>query len=549
MASGSIRQPLRILLLPTRPGNEATCAKALKRALTDLNVTSADFGHWIDLQLQTWRNSGTANKELQRTVQSVINAALADGSPAVVDQGNRLAKNYFGLHSKLMYEHLMSHEEATALLSHAFLIAHLADYERLTAAQIANVLSQRDGRATFSRQNVLTVLKTMGINVDFTKAQLIALYHRDARQELAVLSDSDFITSAELVAEAGIKLGAQSDLLGALKTLAPKIKQDSLDSRYTPYLQMLHYQCVIAEFVDHAVTDIYEFNPRGEKFTWLQKKYPHTIAGAKNAFLNNAKSVETLDIGWVRSKKRGRPGAMALLNILESMEAMGFSARRELAWWFRLWLHRVIRIAETTPLPLPAVITRNQIENLITAIGRGNTKTFGILEQRLLDAVAATIHKGWRPKGLRDPVNATNISTAKLGDCDFIDVATTSLIAYESHGGKLSAVYVDQHLATIEKTLSRRIDELTAVADIGDWKVSIKFIAHTVDPDIPQQIEIGGLALNIITDTFANFFANNIQFDDEYFYHAVQEYLLTPLRAQRTPNEVRMKLMQLIGNE
>ena len=90
---------------------------------------------------------------------------------------------------------------------------------------------------------------------------------------------------------------------------------------------------------------------------------------------------------------------------------------------------------------------------------------------------------------------------------------------------------------------------MTAVADIGDWKVSIKFIAHTVDPDIPQQIEIGGLALNIITDTFANFFANNIQFDDEYFYHAVQEYLLTPLRAQRTPNEVRMKLMQLIGNE
>ncbi|MDW9240756.1 hypothetical protein C7S16_3740 [Burkholderia thailandensis] len=512
MTSGTIRQPLRMLLLPSRPGTESASARALKRALTGLHIAPADFLRWVELQLQNWRLSGNAPTDLRRVVQSVILASVADATGTVAEQGARLADGYFALHGKLMDEHLMNHEEAVAFLSHSFLIAHLAAFERLSAAQIANVLSQRDRRAKFSRQCVDAALQAMRVASDLSKEQVISLYRRDASQELATLADADLLTAAESVADAGSKLGFPGNLLEALKTLAPECDLGGIRSAFTPYLQMLHYQCSLAEFVDHAVTDVYEFSPRGEKGEWLHRQYPHTIAGAANPFLNNAKSVEVLDVGWVRAKKtRERPGAMALLMILEGMQAMGFSARRELAWWIRLWLHRIIRIAGMVPVEIPERLTHEQIARLMQEIANGNTRTFGILEQRAIDAVATTIHAGWRARGVGDPVNATNISTAKLGDCDFLDVATTSVHAYESHGGALSPVYVEQHLATLRKSILRRIDELTAVADVDAWEATIHFVAHEIIGELPAATEVHGLNIRITAMTFADFLSNTLR--------------------------------------
>ncbi|WZB74218.1 hypothetical protein WJ972_25345 [Achromobacter insuavis] len=299
----------------------------------------------------------------------------------------------------------MTHEEAVAFLSHSFLVGHLAEFERLSAAQIANVLSQRDHRAKFSRQCVDAALQMMRIASPFSRNQIISLYRRDASQELGTLADCDFLTAADRVADAGVKLGFPGDLLSALKVLAPSSGVGGMRSPFTPYLQMLHYQCSIAEFVDHAVTDVYEFSPRGEKGEWLHRQYPDTIAGAANPFLNNAKSVEVLDIGWVRAKKfRERPGAMALLAILEGMQAMGFSARRELAWWIRIWLHRIIRIAGMIPVEIPETLSLDQIESLLRGVSRGNTGTFGVLEQRVIDAVTTTIHVGWRQREWEIPL-------------------------------------------------------------------------------------------------------------------------------------------------
>jgi len=538
-----------MLLLPVRSGTEAVCARKLRQEFRNLGIQSSDYAYWVLLQQQNWLEKKQASPELQRIVRTLIAASAQHVPDDASIYGEKLSRAYFHIHTKLMDEHLMSHSEATAFLSHAFLIAYLAAEEHLSAAQIARVMTQRDHRAKFSRQNIAALLQPLGINTDFTKPQIVALYHRDAKQELSVFSDADFFTAAQIVAEAGTTLGASADLTGPLCTLAPIYDGERINSPFTPYLQMLHYQCSIAEFADHALTYIYEFSPRGEKFEWLHRTYPDTIAGAANPFLNNAKSVDVLDIGWVRAKKtHERPGAMALLTILESMEAMGFPARRELAWWIRLWLHRIIRISSSVPLRVPNTLERGQIERLFDAIGQGNTNTFGILEQRSVDAVASVVHRGLRSRGLGDPVNATNLSSGKLGDCEFLNAHTSELFAYESHGGTLSAIYVEQHLATIKKSIPRRIEELTAIADLDAWTVHIKFIAHEVAEDIPRSVNFAGLKIEIDALTFAEFFFNRVRHEQEqeHYVEAIQNYLLEPLQKNRTPNEVRQRFLTII---
>ncbi|WP_146176165.1 hypothetical protein [Chromobacterium haemolyticum] len=550
MTSGILRQPLRALLLPTRSGTEAACARVLKRELIHLNIAPSDFLNWVELQLQNWQSEKSASRDLKRVVQAVICASIEYSSQTVSSHGNNLSESYFDLHIKLINDHMMNHEEATSFLSHAFLIGHLAEFEHLSAAQIANVLSLRDSRTKFSRQSIAAVLQAMRIETGVSIVDIKSLYKRDASQELKILADADLITAAEYVSFSAEKLGFPGDLFSALKTLAPTDDLGGTKSPFTPYLQILHYQCSLAEFVDHAVTDVYEFSPRGEKGEWLHKKYPNSIAGAANPFLNNAKSVEVLNISWVRAKKtKERPGAMALLVILEGLQAMGFSARRELAWWIRIWLHRIIRSVQVDVTAIPDTLSDLQIEKLIQAIKRGNTKTFGVLEQRVIDAVATTIHSiGWRPKGIGDSVNATNISSAKFGDCDFLNIESKTIHAYESHSGSLSSTYVEQHLASLRKSIPRRINELTSVADIQDWDTTIHFVAHHIGPHIPSEFNLHGLKIQIHATTFSDFFDQHVPQPISHLATAIHQHLLLPLNAHRTPNEVRQRLLEIIRN-
>lgn len=545
MTSGTLRQPLRLLLLPMKAGSEAACALRLKFELKALQVLSKDYMSWVELQLENWRTQGTPSRDLKRVFRGLILASHPADSGFI--PGQLLADQYFSLHEKLMNDHLMSHEEAVAFLTHSFLIAHLAESEKLSAAQISNVLSQRDHRAKFSRQAVTTALQVMRIDSAVTEAAIISLFRRDAAQELYVLADADFDTAAEIAADAGYKLGFTGDLYASLKVLNPTLTEDGIRSPFTPYLQILHYQCLIAEFADHAVKDIYEFSPRGRKGEWLHQQYPDSISGAANPFLNNAKSVEILDTSWVRAKKTGeRPGALALLTILDGMQAMGFAARRELAWRIRLWLHRIIRLAGMTPTMLPVGFQNSHAVRLLAAISEKNTQTFGILEQRLVDTLAVLSHPGWRAKGIGAPVNATNLSSYRFGDCEFVNSAEASIQAYESHGGTLTGIYVQQHLATLRKSIIKRRSELEAVADIENWTVKITFVAHEILGDIPELVNIAGLDICIKAIAFSDFIQERMPIINDDYIAALNLNILTPLREQRTPNEVRTRLLDII---
>jgi hypothetical protein len=329
-----------------RAGSEAACSKALADTLTKARVNQDDYGDWVSLELGQWQDSGKLSPQLLTAIAIVLRVADPVAGPLLADKWQRI-------YDKLFTDHFMNHEEIRSFLSHSFLMIDLARKELLSAAQIAKLLSQRDNRVRFSRQNVSDTLNILGYAPIIGQVQIETLFRQDKADELPQFADSDIYTAAEVVALAGRQLGFPGDLANALCTLYVQGEP----STYTPYLQILHYQCCIAEYYDHATTDIYEFSPRGQATLWLIEQYPDSLSSAGNPFLNNAKSVERITDSWVRSKKVAeRPGAAMLLEILSGLEAMGFAARRELGRLIRLWLQRVIRLSRPLAILLPATL-------------------------------------------------------------------------------------------------------------------------------------------------------------------------------------------------
>lgn len=532
----SLKQSLRMLLLPMQRRQESECGEALKQYLEGKNVAAPDFASWIRLELAHWSEHGTP----AQTLRDAVTATLI---PSHRRFGQTLGSIYFGVHRQLIEQFGWTHGQATAFLGHSYLMLHLAKSERLSAAQISKVLAGRDRRVEFSRQSVLLLLAPAGAAPALSKERVAAIVGKDAAREVPYFADADNDTAAQLVEALAQQLGCRTSISGPLITLSPADHPQA----FVPYLQMLHFQCVLAEDFDHALTDIYEFAPRGAAADTLFQKY-EAIAQAQNPFLNNAKSVERLDAAWVRTKKTGsRPGARALATLLEGLEEMGFHARRELAGVLRLWLHRKIRQLTETRTPLPDRLTPAQIRAVFARISAGNTGTYGILEQRSIDTIARRLHaggQGWRARGLSDSVHATNVSRRKFGDCDFQNSAARQIVAYESHGGALTETYLREHVRTLGKAIQLRKDELTRIADLDDWNVQIVFVAHGVEARPPAGKIIEGLRVSFEALTFAQFFQREHAADtpDEDF-HA--QYLHV-LENQRTPDRVRRRFLEII---
>lgn len=548
MPTPAIIATLRTLQLPYRHDAEHACADALAEKLLSQQVSDSDAAAWVSLEINAWQEQGTPSRQLLRVTRAVFEAAAEAEDDATMRAYQQFASSYFDVHKKIIEEHGLTYPEATAALSHATLIISLAVVDRLSSAQVARVVEPKDKRARFSRQLVGDVLLAARIAPTLGQADVEGIYQSDSVSELGFFGDASILVAAEEVGNAAAQFGLEDSFKTALMALSPLESEEGVDSRWTPYLQILHYQCTIAEYFDHAILDLYEFSPRGATAGWLFEKYPHSIAGAANPFLNNAKSVEVVDEGWVRSKKRSeRKGARAIYQLLSSLDALGFSARREIAKTIRLWLHRIIRVASEQPLPLPGHLTPQQIRQLLASAGAGNTRSFGIIEQRLLDAAATMIHPAWRSRGVRDSVNATNVSSGKFGDCEFIDARSLEIHAYEAHGGSLSNIYVKQHLLSLRKSISGRLNELSAVADPAQWQVIVHFVAHDISQVDPVRENIFGLQVKVVPKTFAALFEDLVNSDEAGLVGVFQDLVVTPMRETRTPNAARHRLLELAG--
>jgi hypothetical protein len=171
-----------------------------------------------------------------------------------------------------------------------------------------------------------------------------------------------------------------------------------------------------------------------------------------------------------------------------------------------------------------------------------------VLEQRVVDAIAAHRHQeinGWRSRGLGASVNATNISQRKVGDCDFQSSQQLKVNAYEAHGGTLSTIYVKEHLRTVGKTMPIRVEELSGIADLTKWEISITFIAHVVAAGPIEDIKMSGVKVKVGFESYQEFVRRAIA--EGIPSSLLNTLILSPLREARTPSDVRKVLNQAIA--
>ena len=166
------------------------------------------------------------------------------------------------------------------------------------------------------------------------------------------------------------------------------------------------------------------------------------------------------------------PASTALFEIIDGLEQLGFAARKDLSAWIRRWLHRVVRLTRGVAQTVPDPPSEEEVESVIAAVAAGAIQTFGVLEQRLTDVLALSAHPladGWRSHGIGDSVNASNVSRRKVGDAEFQQATAKTVVAYESHAGRLTDVYVDGHVETLRRVIPLRAEEWERVAPRGEW--------------------------------------------------------------------------------
>ncbi|WP_274049706.1 hypothetical protein [Thalassomonas haliotis] len=500
-------------------------------------TTIEDHAIWLEGQVNDWDESGVASAQLKELIRALLTVGNRDYSQSI-------SENYFEAHAELLENQLVPSELARSFLSHLLLITRLADEEKMSCAQISKILDAMNPSAGFGRRSVEAILKKMRMAPSITIENISNLFEADKSLSPELFGDAKLSESAVTVTNIAHSLGFKAELGKYLFSL---LIEEEVD-KFTPYVQILHYQCSILEYYDHHVKDFYEFSPRGQAATRLFTSYPVSMLKAGNPFLNNAKSVGQINFPWAAAKKNNEfPGAAALFSILDGLDEMGYAARQELALWIRCFIHRFMVSAEPLDTPLPNTINHDLCTPLINNIGRENTSTRGIIEQRLVDALASLIHlesDGWVGRGLGDSVNASNLSKKKLGDCDFQHIENRVTIAYEAHGGLLTQTYLNEHLRTLPKLAQPRIDEWKTYSNASDWHVQVIFVAHNVNADAPDDIYIDGVRFSISFISYSDLIAQTESMTRD---EALNQFLLVPLSRNNTPSFVRQAFLNLLG--
>lgn len=530
----------RALRLPLRQEAEAEALALFEHCLRSAGASVADATMWVAREHGNLKEQGRPSREFRNLVESVLQSAAEIESGRTRLYFENICRKYFSTYEKLQDEHAFTQEQAISALGFSLLIVDLSLNGKMSAAQISKSLKGVSGDIPFSRQSVRIITQALGCDTNFSVEQVTVLVESDFSYEPEVLADASFEQAAKSVALIAARMGCREDLSAPLGVLTPRMLGAQVESVSTPYLQMLHFQCVICEFCDHAPTDIYEYSPRGERAEYVFGLYPESIAPAGNPFLNNAKSVEVIDDSWVRSKKsRDRPKARALYEILLSLESLGFSARRELALWLRLWISRIIRVAKDSPYEISRPLGVDSIGRLVSAVSNAGSETFGVIEQRLVDLFALKLHPGLPSRGVGDSVNATNLSGHKFGDCEFASIENLCIFAYEAHAGHLDTWYIDEHVRTLRRSILARKEEIALLGGTEGWSLHLTFVSHTADIPPYATVEIEGVRVEFVFKSFLELCQGEVSVEE------FDKHVTGRIWDVRTPQVVRRRFLEL----
>ncbi|WP_098730056.1 hypothetical protein [Brevibacterium epidermidis] len=460
------------LLLPISQRN---VERALERAQHYLGAIGLEMeserADYLGYQIARWREESKPSVLLKQ----VVNDAL------LVEEvlGTKFPGEYFSVHEKLRTTGNLSFEDSSSLLSHSNLIAQLLIEEKLSCAQVAGVLSARRGGFEYNWNQLRIIASALGVRPVLDDARMMKQSELDVAASQEKFADASPEECIGIISEVGAGLGYSGDLAAQLSNLFPGRAEF-----YPQYSVILNTNLLIVEEYDHPVSAAYEFAPRGDTARELQASRHPSYTAVESAYLNNSKGASSFDRSWAWSRKAsGRKQALALADIFSGLNQMAYPARRELASWIRPWLMR-IEDFYTEHLTSVRDADLEGIENFFLGLSSGNTRTFGVLEQRAVDFLAtATVERiegNFEVRGRGDSVSASNTAKLKMGDVEFKSRSSRRVIAFEAHGGALSEFYVNIHADSLRKILKRRSVELNQLGGPGDWSIEVRFIAHEI---------------------------------------------------------------------
>lgn len=530
-----LREVVRSLLLPISPDHEAESLEALTTALTVVEIDIPDQAEAVRQRVLEWKESGTPSETLVAWVDTLLQAGEHIGVSLP-------GSEYFSLHRNLRSRFALSFESASLLLGHVRLIRALAETEHMSASQIARLVATRDGRLRPSWQATQAILRVLKLEPTLTPDAVQNLLTLDRFLEEEQFGDSGLGESIDIVARAAEELGLGGDIQRVLHQLLPEG-----EAIWFPYLQMIHYQCSILEFFDHPPSWAYEFKPRGRTPKAVFDLYA-SLPGvsADNPFLNNAKSVDRIDRFWANTKDDHLAPALALAELFEHLDNLGYLARQELAAWLRRWLLRIVRLQTSPVVEIPEESATAFVSNVLRVVSLTETRTRGIIEQRVIDALITIIHPerdGWRWRGIGDSVNASNFSQKKLGDVDVQRANERIAIAYEVHAGILTDVYLDAHRASLERIIPYRAQEWSYIAELSEWELKVVFVAHELRADLPTSIHAPGLRVSFEFRSFDALIA--AQGVGPEMAAAFRSHVNARLNQRSTPDVVRRRFLDL----
>ncbi len=551
----SLDAAIRTLLLPVKPGVGEQYSSRAEEILVELGVTE-DFADWVYLQSNAWTISGTPSREFKTFVERLLYSPSRVPQTYAIDLaglGNEeeinavlraFSTRYFELHGRVMGEENVGHEEAKRILSHTHTIILLATGARMTASRIFALLLTDGIVLGKSWSTPRFILDRCGLGQDLSVNEVEVLYKEDADAEPELLGDLNLEASIQYVAEVCGRFGYSLDLARQLRTLF-------ITDLHQPYLCMLHFQLTTLAKYNHRLTNAYEFRPRGVAVLWLSEQYNESgLTVGLSPFLNNAKSVDTLDAAWASSKKPSeRHAARALTDLLSEMDDLSDPSRAAIGRYLRSLLQRHIRTAreanEAQAFILPE-FTAETTRRLLEGVAIGNTGTRGVIEQRLCDCLAlieADDLSRWRTRGIGDSVFTTNTSQRKLGDIELKHLENPTIVATEAHGGRLTEKYVQDHLFTLRNVLPDRAAELEDRAPLADWTIDLQFFAHQNDMGMTENAVASDVSIKITYRRFADFAELPI---DREFLELIERHFRTPLNAIHVHPSTRQAVLELL---
>lgn len=487
----------QLLELPLRESELTDAIRRLQGSCpNNLSGGIDDYVILLNQQLEEWRQGSPPKPELTKAVESL----LEDSEAASLGLSGQ---DYFSLYSSLQKGGRrdwrgLSSETARRLLSRSLFIYQSLKLEKMSTSQLARVFVSLESSLDVPYKAIQVIARHFKLLPGITVKELNeSIWPLDVRYAKAHFTDDSLVDSCMRCQELCEKWVPENNLASDLLELTSTLRggYDSNQKDFWPYIQILHWCTLPIELYDHPASHLYEFGPRGNVATELFGKYPDVATA--NPVLNNAKAVAQLDSHWARN--RSGDDAHALVRILQLLESLPFSSRRQIGRIIRGWLVRLIELKTGTFEALEVADLLAAARSLSGFIVHSESKTRGVIEQRVVDALSVLAFQSndWKAKGLGDSVNASSFSCHKLGDVEFANVDERRAIGIEAHGGRVSSVYVDDHRKSLSRIVEQRLGESWESIDTPEnWEITVLFVAHEFADDLPSSDVLFGVSIS-----------------------------------------------------